>query len=404
MIPRLSRRELIVLLAVASAFLVSGVAVLLVDARPTWRHYQEQFEDIVREHHGAAVPDEELRGIQQIWVEPLGVVDRCTTCHQGVQWSDLAADEHPWRPHPHPELLRSHPVEEYGCTSCHGGQGYALDEDGAHGPSQHWEEPLLGRGLAAAYDADDPPPLYEIRCNVCHRYERETPGMPVINRAKALVRDKGCVICHAIDGSGGRFGPDLTAAGDKKPGLYDFSVYAGEPLSVLNWHIAHFVTPAEVVPTSIMPDIDLEAADALALSMLMMSWRDDGRLRPRYLPGAVYGEGQSPEEMERDRRLRESEGAFFVENTCYVCHSVEAHDIQSPTDMGPDLSRAPETARARFSKTLDKFLAEPTGTMETVLESHIPLTEAQKAVAIEEIRRAYEIARNREQIRTGRPD
>ena len=313
----------------------------------------------------------------------------------------MALEQHPWRPHPLPELMRAHPVEKYGCSSCHGGQGYALDQLEAHGVSEHWEEPLLGHALGEEYSPQDPPPLYEIRCNACHRYERETAGMETINRAKALVRDKGCRVCHIINGSGGRFGPDLTAAGDKKPGLFDFSSLVGRSPTVLNWHIAHFASPLEVVPTSIMPDIDLVTADAMALSMLVMSWRDDDRLQPRYLPGVALDEEQSPGEVERERLMREGGGAFFFENTCYVCHSIEAHDIRSPTNMGPDLSRAPETVRSRFTKTLEKFLFEPTGTMEIVLESHIPLTDEQRATAIGEIRRAYEIVKNRQQPRSG---
>ncbi len=39
-----------------------------------------------------------------------------------------------------------HPVEKFGCTSCHGGQGWAIDTEAAHGQVAHWEEPLLGSG------------------------------------------------------------------------------------------------------------------------------------------------------------------------------------------------------------------------------------------------------------------
>ena len=45
------------------------------------------------------------------------------------------------------EILQKHPVQEYGCTSCHGGQGYATDRKSAHGLVEHWEEPVLGKEL-----------------------------------------------------------------------------------------------------------------------------------------------------------------------------------------------------------------------------------------------------------------
>ncbi len=93
--------------------------------------------------------------------------------------------------------------------------------------------------------------------------------------------------------------------------------------------------------------------------------------------------------------MREGDGAFFVENSCFVCHSIKAFDIKSPTDKGPDLSFAPDDVRARFSKTIDEFLFEPTGTMQIILESQILLTDEQKWEAINKIRKAYDIVKNR---------
>ena len=103
----------------------------------------------------------------------------------------------------------------------------------------------------------------------------------------------------------------------------------------------------------------------------------------------------TPEEIERDRRMREGDGAFFVEHSCFVCHSIKAYDIKSPTDKGPDLSLAPDDVRARFNKTVEEFLFDPTGTMKIVLESQIVLTDEEKWQAIEKIMKAYDIVKNR---------
>jgi cytochrome c1 len=103
----------------------------------------------------------------------------------------------------------------------------------------------------------------------------------------------------------------------------------------------------------------------------------------------------TPEELEKDRRMREGDGAFFVEHNCFVCHSIKAFDIESPTNKGPDLSLAPEDVRARFNKTVEEFLFEPTGTMKIILESQIQLTDEEKWEAINKIMKAYDIVKNR---------
>ena len=129
--------------------------------------------------------------------------------------------------------------------------------------------------------------------------------------------------------------------------------------------------------------------------MLAMSWKDDSRLPRAFLPGVDLKDELTPEERERQRLIREGDGAFFVENSCFVCHIIKAFDIQSPTNKGPDLSLAPEDVRARFNKTVEEFLFEPTGTMKIILESQIHLTDEQKWEAINKIMKAYDIVKNR---------
>jgi cytochrome c2 len=393
---KVTQREVIAVLIASALFFGLGAAVIIKDSTPEWEYYQSEFRDIVTENIGSVDPADIPRGIQQIWVEDLNRVDRCITCHQGIVWKGLERVEQPWGTHPNREILQIHPVEEYGCTICHGGQGYALTEWEAHGWVEHWEEPLLSEFIASDYDPRNPPPLYQTNCNFCHRYERSTEGMDYINHAKALVRQKGCKVCHIINGEGGQMGPNLTFEGDKSPEEFDFSNLVTDQKTVFNWHVMHFKSPPTLIPNTIMPEMNFQTKDALSLAMLVMSWKDNSRLPRKYFPGISLPEELTPEEIERDRRLREGDGAFFVENSCFVCHSIKAFDIQSPTDKGPDLSYAPDDVRARFSKTLEEFIFNPTGTMQIIFGSQIILTDEQKWEAVNKIRKAYDIVKNRE--------
>jgi cytochrome c2 len=382
--PRLDRP---VLGAVGVLLVVSTILFTLNDRAHEWRYYQYEFRNLVAEKLGADKAQTVAAGIQQIWVPALGHADRCVSCHQATTWKGFETADEPYRTHP-PEPLKQHPVERFGCTACHGGQGWAVDAGPAHGPVEHWEEPLLGRELGEAYTlAGNKTALMQMNCNVCHRFDRETAGADAINLAKVLVNQKGCRACHVINSRGGTIGPDLTFVGDKAPEQYDYGRLSGQK-TAFAWHVAHLKDPRALVQDTVMPNFHLTTEQAQALAMLVLSWRK-APVPAAFVPGVPRTDPQTAEERADEERMKTGPGAWFVKTGCFVCHSIEVLGVKSPAQIGPDLSSAVEDVQSRFGRTIDDFLASPTGTMSVVLSRQIVLTPAEKAVAIEKLREAF---------------
>jgi cytochrome c551/c552 len=132
-----------------------------------------------------------------------GLVDRCQSCHIGmyptlvpagltVTKADLAmAKSHdaPFTSHPDPDLLTYHPLEKFGCSPCHGGNGRALDSvTRGHGRYEHWLWPL--------YYRED----FNAGCQQCHAADMVTEHAPDLNEGKQLYRQRGCIGCHRFQG------------------------------------------------------------------------------------------------------------------------------------------------------------------------------------------------------------
>jgi quinol-cytochrome oxidoreductase complex cytochrome b subunit/mono/diheme cytochrome c family protein len=71
-----------------------------------------------------------------------------------------------------------------------------------------------------------------------------------------LFQKQGCTGCHAVGGKNG-VGPDLT----KMPKKH----------RTVAWMVPHFKNPSQIVPGSVMPPVDLSAADLNALSLFVLT-------------------------------------------------------------------------------------------------------------------------------------
>lgn len=154
-------------------------------------------------------------------------VDRCTTCHLGVDNPDFKDAAQPYRTHPNLELFLDknspHPVDQFACTSCHGGRGRATDFiAAAHTPRneeqaeewrkkygwkelEHWEHPIL------------PVQYTEAGCFKCHQDQGFVKGAEKLNLGLSLIERAGCYGCHDIKKyeNWPKSGPSLEYIGSK---------------------------------------------------------------------------------------------------------------------------------------------------------------------------------------------
>lgn len=154
-------------------------------------------------------------------------VDRCTTCHMGIATSGYENAAQPYTTHPDLELYLSsaspHPMESFGCTSCHSGRGRGTDFTyAAHSPrneeqAKEWEE-KYGWHELHYWDTPMFPIQYtEAGCFKCHNQEIYLKGADKLNLGINLIERSGCFGCHAIERykEKRRIGPDLSKLASK---------------------------------------------------------------------------------------------------------------------------------------------------------------------------------------------
>jgi cytochrome c2 len=154
-------------------------------------------------------------------------VDRCMTCHLGIDNPDFADAPQPFRTHPNLDLFvkleSPHSMERFGCTGCHSGRGRATtftrvvhtprdeaqkkeweEKYGWH-EDHYWDSPMFPVGTT------------ESGCLKCHKNVVWIPEADLFNRGRDLYERAGCWGCHNTQGFENRrkVGPDLLHVASK---------------------------------------------------------------------------------------------------------------------------------------------------------------------------------------------
>jgi predicted CxxxxCH...CXXCH cytochrome family protein len=323
-------------------------------------------------------------GIRQIQVKEFRFasgaerVDRCITCHLAINDPDpsFVNAPQPFRSHPG-TYLKTHPMDTYGCTICHQGQGLATRSAAAHGYKNvrekgadgkvamgHWndivehlDQPILkGENIQAGC----------VKCHVggAHAMVNAKPGKdetPVWTKGKKLFGEVGCLGCHSVAGVGGTAAPDLTEVGSKYPDQFDMRYLKGEH-TVAQWVKEHFVSPQDVVHADLaikihfpsdMPNasqLHLTDDDVTALTVFVLSMTGE-KVYAKYVLPAL------PEPPEPHFGSRIEHGRYLYRHLgCIGCHGKEGDESDQRKNWNavggviPKLGNLPEKySRAELS-------------------------------------------------------
>ena len=137
-------------------------------------------------------------------------IDRCQTCHLGIDNPDYADAPQPFTAHPNLDTYVSresaHPVDDFGCTSCHLGRGRKLSFSGAtHTPESVEEEHEWMEKYGWKEDHYWDSKMYqanltEAGCIKCHRDQVFIPQAEKLNQSRMTYELAGCWGCHKTTG------------------------------------------------------------------------------------------------------------------------------------------------------------------------------------------------------------
>lgn len=239
--------------------------------------------------------------------QPVARVDRCQSCHMAINRAGFEDEPQPFRTHPKREVLladSAHPPDKFGCTSCHGGQGAAVNSvKEAHGEVEYWEHPLL-RG-----------PKVQSSCTSCHLNMQPLEDAPMVAQGQRIFEQIGCTGCHLVKGY-----EDIAKIG---PSLRRLSAKL-DP----SWLVRWVENPHKFRPRTRMPNFDFKEDEAVAIGAFLWSLsKDEGAkwLEAHPMPAGV-GANLAPQ----GKALVESIG-------CKGCHGFAEGEFSTTVGKEKDL-------------------------------------------------------------------
>jgi cytochrome c2 len=269
-----------------------------------WRLHQRAYARILAkkagDDRGRKLARDFRVEMKQVVLPELSTIDRCVSCHGGIDDPRMTDVENPHAVHPG-RYLEWHEVNRFGCTVCHRGQGRAMTFEDAKAEGRFWDYPLL------------PAELSQSSCGLCHSArEIADRGGDVYAAGAALFEAKGCRSCHKLAGRGGSLGPVLDNEGLKVAGSLPMANVKG-PHTLPEWLAEHFEDPQAIVAGSRMPTPGLSRAESVALTTYMLS------LQQRDLPGSYL----TPERhlvLYAQARPEPLDGGQLFSRFCTTCH------------------------------------------------------------------------------------
>jgi len=269
--------------------------------------------------------------------KPVARVDRCMSCHAGINKPGFEDQPNPWKTHPRRELLLAkHPPEKFGCTPCHGGQGPAVNSpETAHGNfvDEHGhlenvefiERPLLrGEKITA-------------QCIKCHAGVQNLEVADEIGRGERLFEQLGCHGCHLTEGY-----EDLAKIGGVTsiaPSLRRIGAKVDH-----GWLVRWIRNPHEFRPRTRMPNFMFEEEQAVQIAAFLLS--DTRQPSEEWLAAHPAPAGAAGGELA-------AKGKALVETLgCRACHALAADEVAGQLgankDIAPNLAKVAEKTDTRW--------------------------------------------------------